>query len=57
MPKIARQSIQELLRLMQPEEEGRMFRIDTQLVVRASCAIRFTGDLREHIDRNDDQVR
>jgi len=43
LSKIARQSIEELLRLMQPEEEGRMYRIDTQLVVRASCTIRFAG--------------
>ena len=45
--RIARQSVEELLRLMQPETKGQTFRVKTQLVVRASCAIRFSGDLRK----------
>ncbi len=48
--KIARQSVEELLRLMQPETKGQMSRIKTQLVVRASCAIRFSGDLHKPAD-------
>ncbi len=40
-----KRSVTELLRLIPEGGEGRTVRIDTRLVIRSSCAVRFTGGL------------
>ena len=45
MEEIARRSVEELLRLMDPEAEGQIIRTDTRLAIRSSCAVRFKGTL------------
>lgn len=45
MEEIGIKSVEELLRLMEPEASGRVLRIDTRLEVRSSCAIRFKGTI------------
>lgn len=42
---IGRQAVEELLRLMDRDAQGRRICLDTRLVIRDSCAIRYRGEL------------